>query len=381
MLLDPEVLASMGLVKASQLDAPEVGAKPSEEDRDDQAGSGSPRALPWSESRRARDQQRGAGVDSLFEPAGSRSMKSLAQRQREVADAEAVAAGKPRWRPPSQAKQRPGRPGMSPSGKGKPGKGGLGVDGWGASQPGSESGPVAGPPAAPAWADVGAPPAWATDGDLPQRVTDLLEAWDEEESRAAELIAAGQEVLPEEEAEPKPPPEPLTPSEAEQLARAVALRLLTAMPRTRFELSKKLAERDVPAQAIEVVLDRFEELKLIDDQAFAAAWVESRSRSKGFARSRLKQELLRKGVSAQDLEPALDQVDSDVERARCQELALKKLGTRCLPPAGPGQADRAERDKILRRVIGFLARKGYPGGMAMSAARSAMDQHDQGERG
>ncbi|RKW70911.1 regulatory protein RecX [Galactobacter caseinivorans] len=153
------------------------------------------------------------------------------------------------------------------------------------------------------------------------------------------------------------------------------------MPRTRFELSQKMRERDVPEQAIDVVLHRFEELKLIDDRAFATAWVESRARSKGFARSRLKQELRRKGVGAQDLEAALEQIDGDEERVRCQELALKKLGTRTLPPAGPGQEDRAERDKVLRRLLGFLARKGYPGGVAMSAARSAMDRHDQGERG
>lgn len=380
MSLDPELLASMGLVRASTLDAPDP-VDAGERDTQGSAEGGGPRVLPWSASRGSSRRpgsdksesgpsdsdpsgsgRGGEGLDSLFEPAGSRAMKSLAQRQREVVDAEALAAGKPRWRPPSQAKPRPT--------KDRAGK------------RGSHAEQAAPPPPAPApdWADVGAPPSWATEGELPQRVTELLDAWDQEESRAAELIAAGEEVVPAERADSKPAPEPLTPAEAEQLARAVALRLLTAMPRTRSELSQKLAERDVPEPAIEVVLDRFEELKLIDDGAFASAWVESRARSKGFARSRLKQELRRKGVGPQDVDAALEQIDGDEERERCRELALKKLGSRSLPPAGRGQEDRAERDKVLRRVLGFLARKGYPGGMAMEAARGAMDRHDQGER-
>lgn len=254
---------------------------------------------------------------------------------------------------------------------------------------------------APDWSDVGEAPSWAMAGDLPPRVTAILEEWDRQEVEAAELIAAGIEVIEGEGGEDSEGredgaasvaasgkgrtaavmPEQLDDKEAEQLARAIALRLLTAMPRTRHELTQKMLDRDVPELAIETVLDRYEELKIIDDGAFAKAWVESRNRSKGFARSRLKQELKRKGVGGQDLESALEQIDPEDERARAQVLALKKLGHRTLPPAGPGQADRAERDKVLRRVLGFLARKGYPGGMAMSAARAAMEQHDAGERG
>ena len=257
---------------------------------------------------------------------------------------------------------------------------------------------------APDWSDVREAPSWAMAGDLPPRVTAILEEWDRQEVEAAELIAAGIEVIEGEGGEDGEDgegcedgaasvaasgkgrtaavmPEQLDEQEAEQLARAIALRLLTAMPRTRHELTQKMLDRDVPELAIETVLDRYEELKIIDDGAFAKAWVESRNRSKGFARSRLKQELKRKGVGGQDLESALEQIDPEDERARAQVLALKKLGHRTLPPAGPGQADRAERDKVLRRVLGFLAGRGDPGGMARSAARAAMEQHDAGERG
>lgn len=407
--LDPELMATLGLVSASSLDAPENQRVPGEhsEDGDGTSSPGEgPTPLPWSRragasarngagsSRRGNDDtvagdaddQEPRGIDAPFEPAGSRSMRSLAQRQREVVDAEAKAAGTPRWRPPSHAKPDAKR--SATAGRGRTG-GSARRRGTGG-EPSSESerrdadhvGPAAHEPVpAPDWADVGAAPSWATEGELPERVTEILEAWDREEEAAAELIAVGIEVLPEDQGTPKPPPEPLTQDEAEQLGRAVALRLLTAMPRTRHELEQKMAERDIPVQAIAVVLDRFEELRLIDDRAFAEAWVESRARSKGVARSRLKQELRRKGISAQDLEPALEQIDGDDERHRCEELALKKLGSRTLPPAGPSQDDRKERDKVLRRVLGFLARKGYPGGMAMGAARSAMNRHDAGERG
>jgi SOS response regulatory protein OraA/RecX len=434
--LDPALMAQLGIKRGSELDAPEVAAPRDAEDIVE-----GPAVLPWNAAQGAsagRGTQRSAaskatprGADEddteidggKEEPRGSRrsrepgerSNRSIERQHRENRIAagtlrvpqvrrgqarsdenfEARAFGEEQSEGSSggAAGYEDERPGAARAGatrgkkrRGGPARGGSrgaaraasGRDGE--DSPGSTAPEAPAPPApAPSWADVGAPPAWATAGELPERVSALLEDWDRREAEAAELIAAGVEVLPQDEQAAREVVE-LTDEEAEQLARAICLRLLTAMPRTRHELEKKLLERDVPAAAACAVLDRYEELGIVDDAAFAQAWVESRARSKGFARGRLKQELRRKGVDGEALDHALEQIDTEQERERAEELALRKLGSRTLPPFGYGPPEAAEREKILRRVVGFLARKGYPGGMALSAARAAMERHDAGER-
>ncbi|MGO1320860.1 MAG: regulatory protein RecX [Galactobacter sp.] len=345
---DPELLNRLGLKRASELDAPEA----------------EPARLPWNDAEGK-------------EPASGRKprVRNLAQRQRDVADAEAQErslAGEQRQRRVQRNKPLP-KPAKKVSGSKL-------VGGRGASTTEPE-------PAIPDWADGGDAPSWAMDGDLPQRVAELIDTWEQQVARddqderdrvAAERIAAGEEVGPD-VSKPKEL-KPLTDDEALHLARAVGLRLLNAQPRTRHELRQKMAERDVPIMAIEQALDEFQKYRYLDDAAFARAWVESRVRSKGFARGRLSQELRRKGVDQELIQEALEQIEPEDEKSRCEEMALKKLGHRTLPPSGPSQEDRKERDKVLRRVVGFLARKGFNQGIALSCARRAMDRHDAGER-
>ncbi|MCM1975863.1 recombination regulator RecX [Streptomyces sp. G1] len=155
----------------------------------------------------------------------------------------------------------------------------------------------------------------------------------------------------------------LPPQSPEEQARAICLRLLTGMPRTRRQLADALAKRDIPEEVSEQVLSRFEEVGLIDDAAFAGAWVESRHRGRGLARRALAQELRTKGVAPTLVQEALEQLDSDQEEETARELVERKLrATRGL-----------ERDKRIRRLAGMLARKGYPEGMALRVVRRALE--------
>src|SRR5829696_959849 len=88
------------------------------------------------------------------------------------------------------------------------------------------------------------------------------------------------------EAAGTPPGHPEDPlGDPESVARAICLRLLTGQPRTRSELAAALARRGVPGEAAAAVLGRFAEVGLIDDRAFAAAWVGSRHAGRGLARA------------------------------------------------------------------------------------------------
>ncbi|MGW2779167.1 recombination regulator RecX [Streptomyces olivaceoviridis] len=150
-------------------------------------------------------------------------------------------------------------------------------------------------------------------------------------------------------------------------ARAICLRLLTGTPRTRKQLADALRKREIPEEAAEEVLSRFEEVGLIDDSAFADAWVESRHHGRGLARRALARELRTKGVDSALIEDAVAQLDSEQEEATARELVARKLrATRGL-----------DRDKRLRRLAGMLARKGYPEGMALRVVRQALEEEGE----
>ncbi|MFJ5974107.1 recombination regulator RecX [Streptomyces sp. NPDC093060] len=150
-------------------------------------------------------------------------------------------------------------------------------------------------------------------------------------------------------------------------ARAICLRLLTGTPRTRKQLADALRKREIPEDVAEEVLSRFEEVGLIDDSAFADAWVESRHHGRGLARRALAQELRTKGVDSALIDEAVGQLDSEQEEATAYELVARKLrATRGL-----------DRDKRLRRLAGMLARKGYPEGMALRVVRQALEEEGE----
>ncbi|SDO74015.1 regulatory protein [Actinacidiphila guanduensis] len=161
------------------------------------------------------------------------------------------------------------------------------------------------------------------------------------------------------------------PLEPEEQARALCLRLLTGTPRTRKQLADAMRKREIPDEVAEHVLERFEDVGLIDDQAFANAWVESRHRGRGLARSALARELRTRGVDAELVSEAVGLLDHEQEEQRARELVLRRLpGTRGL-----------DRDKRVRRLAGMLARKGYPEGLALRVVRDALAEEgtDEGE--
>src|SRR5699024_2088422 len=105
-----------------------------------------------------------------------------------------------------------------------------------------------------------------------------------------------------------------------QNKRHIELRQLCWSPYTQQQTSEKLADREIPEEIIREVLDRFEEVELIDDAAFAQSWVRSRHRAKGLARRALSMELRRRGVDEHNTELALEQLSDEDERSKAHEL-------------------------------------------------------------
>lgn len=164
---------------------------------------------------------------------------------------------------------------------------------------------------------------------------------------------------------PAPPDDPVAAgpdADHESVARKILLDALTGQARSRKELADKLAKKDVPADLARELLDRFTEVGLIDDAAFARQWVESRHRSRGLAPRALAQELRRKGVDDDATAAALEQIDESDQRAAARALVDKKL--RSMKGLDPQVA--------TRRLAGLLARKGYASGLSFSVVREAL---------
>jgi regulatory protein len=145
------------------------------------------------------------------------------------------------------------------------------------------------------------------------------------------------------------------------MARAICLRLLTDRPRTRRQLAQALGTRRVPEAAAEAVLDRLTDVGLIDDAAFADAWVATRHRGRNLSRRALREELRRRGVEGAEVEAALVQVDDDDELAAARELVDRRRPTLAGLPE-PVQ---------LRRLVAVLGRRGYSPGLAQQVVREA----------
>lgn len=155
------------------------------------------------------------------------------------------------------------------------------------------------------------------------------------------------------------PPGDGPPADPESVARSILLAALARRPRTRAELADTLAARLVPSEVAARVLDRFEQAGLVDDTAFARAWVESRHSARGLAAPVLAQELRRKGVPDDVARDALAAIDPDDEEATARLLVRRRLRSM---QGVPVEARR-------RRLAGMLARKGYPSGLVFKVLR------------
>jgi regulatory protein len=153
-------------------------------------------------------------------------------------------------------------------------------------------------------------------------------------------------------------------SDPESVARTIGLAMLDRAPRTRAELATGMAKRGVPAAAAEVVLDRFAEVGLIDDAAFATAWVDSRHRGRGLARRALANELRVRGIDADVAGEALMAVTTDDEAVAAQALARRRLRS----------MSGLSRQVQTRRLVAMLGRKGFGGSLAYSVVRQVVDE-------
>ena len=152
-------------------------------------------------------------------------------------------------------------------------------------------------------------------------------------------------------------PEDLTPEEWDEKARTALLNQLTRGPRTKKQLAQMLAKKFVPEEIATALLDRFEEVQLIDDAAYAKAFAHDRRLSRGLSKSALKRELGQAGVAVELIDEALEPIDSEADTELAIQLVRKRWSS----------VRNLERDARYRRLSGFLGRRGFSGAAISTA--------------
>lgn len=171
-------------------------------------------------------------------------------------------------------------------------------------------------------------------------------------------------MSPGEEESPAVPE--LSALEQQEKARAVLLRILAAAPKSRAQLEASLARKGIDEHVAAGLLDRFEEVGLVDDEDYAARIVRARFTERHQARRAIAHELTRKGIAPDTAARALDQVDAEDETDAALSLARARLR----------RTSGLERDVRIRRAMGALARKGYSPGVAMASIYAVLGEED-----
>jgi SOS response regulatory protein OraA/RecX len=143
-------------------------------------------------------------------------------------------------------------------------------------------------------------------------------------------------------------------------AEHISMKALGRRAQSRREIERLLRDGGVDEAGIARECERLTRVGLLDDAALAQNLVGTLQERKGLGRTAIAAELTRRLLAPAAIEYALDLVDTGDELARARELARKRAG----------QLTGLDRDAAIRRLSGYLARRGYSG----STVRAAVDE-------
>lgn len=142
-----------------------------------------------------------------------------------------------------------------------------------------------------------------------------------------------------------------------------AIRSIEQRNHARTDLGRKLVKKGHARPAVEVALERCAALGLLDDAAFARHFVETRA-ARGRGPARLRRDLYAMGVAGAHVDAALADLQGDDDQTGEQALALATKRA--------GQLTGVPREARKRRLLAFLARRGYTGEAARSAVQRVL---------
>jgi len=155
---------------------------------------------------------------------------------------------------------------------------------------------------------------------------------------------------------------------AAEAAYRAAVRLLAARGRSVQEVVNRLRRRGLRPDAVTEAVGRLEVAGWLNDAGFAESFARARA-ERGFGRSRILADLTGRGVERRMAERAVDAVQpSDVDQRELIEALARKRAKQLADVPGPAR---------LRRLVGFLTRRGVGGAESLAVARSVLQEKDE----
>ncbi|MBT4496742.1 MAG: regulatory protein RecX [Gemmatimonadetes bacterium] len=155
-----------------------------------------------------------------------------------------------------------------------------------------------------------------------------------------------------------------------QKARDAAFNYLSVRSRSIREMRDKLRDKEFGDELIDQVVADLERLHLLDDRAFARGWIESRMRNRPSGTFRLARELHQKGIDKEIVDELLEEFGDELDSAETAAGLLRRQGWRYTG---------LEEMKAKRRMLGFLARRGYDADTARKAIETVWEELQQND--
>jgi regulatory protein len=151
-----------------------------------------------------------------------------------------------------------------------------------------------------------------------------------------------------------------------QRAKRIAYRALSKRAMTEQEICERLVKKGFDERTVEAAVVDLKHLRLIDDAAFARMWAEERMRRKPMGQERLDAELASKGIPEEIRNAILSETFVGIDPVAIAIEALRKK---------VGIYGRFDRETALRRMTGFLLRRGFDDETATTAAKTVWKHH------
>ena len=153
----------------------------------------------------------------------------------------------------------------------------------------------------------------------------------------------------------------------EERARQICLDALERRMRTRKQLTQLLTRKRIALEVATPVLDRLQEVGLLNDEAYARAFVASRQRTRPRGSRALSSELWAKGISPDVIERVLTDTDQAEEP---REAARRAVAPKLRQLAGKPP------DEVRHKLEQFLIRRGFSYEIARDVLRDLSDADD-----
>ena len=145
-----------------------------------------------------------------------------------------------------------------------------------------------------------------------------------------------------------------------------ALKIIERSYKTEKEIVEKLQMKGYEERHIEASIQFLKEYKFLNDDYYVEAFIRDKINSKGSIR--IKQDLIKKGISRDVIEEKLCKIDKSSEKDTAKELAEKKLRI----------IKKSENDtyKISSKIYRFLISKGYTYDIVKEVVKDVMSIDD-----